>query len=237
MNYRTSGPSGGTLNTIMTSFGTLSLSEIAEATNPFTLAVSTPKDMPKSSPLRKTLGVRYVRDLGILTTAPTGMADITIVHRSSTLMPEFYGPRFYYRQSLYVRNIVLGVLAHVALMAGLALLLLPFVRSLLKTFVYTPGNGPRIDDSIEDHVEFRAIATADQSTISKRVFGKLKYTGSMYAFSGVCLAEAALVILQNEQKVRRVSGCGIVTPATLGQEYVDRLNQAGCTIETQILDS
>lgn len=151
-------------------------------------------------------------------------------------MPEFYGPRFYFRQLLRVRNALVGAVVHVGLMLGLSLLVIPFVRTLLKKFIYAPGSGPRREDSANDRVEYRAIATPDQAS-PKRVFGKLKYEGNMYAFTGMLLAEAVLVILQNEEKVKKVSRCGIVTPATLGQEFVDRLAGAGCSIETQVFDN
>jgi short subunit dehydrogenase-like uncharacterized protein len=50
------------------------------------------------------------------------------------------------------------------------------------------------------------------------------------------MAEAAMTILENEDKVRKVSRGGIVTSATLGQDYVDRLEKVGCKFESQIFD-
>lgn len=46
-----------------------------------------------------------------------------------------------------------------------------------------------------------------------------------------------MAILDNEEKVKKVSRGGIVTPATLGQEFVNRLEKVGCRIETQVFDS
>ena len=81
------------------------------------------------------------------------------------------------------------------------------------------------------------MATADQDVaLPKRAFGKLTYAGNMYAFTGVLLAEAAAVILENEEKVKKVSRCGIVTSATLGQEFVDRLEKVGCVIQTEVFE-
>jgi short subunit dehydrogenase-like uncharacterized protein len=165
------------------------------------------------------------------------MADITIVHRSSTLMREFYGPRFYFRQFVKVRNALVGVLFHFAFIIGLTLLILPPVRALVRKVVYAAGQGPRKEDSVNDRVEYRAIATADQKTAApQRVFGKFKYEGSMYALTGLLLAEAAMVILEETERVKKVSRCGIVTPATLGQPFVDRLEKVGCHVETQVFD-
>ena len=204
--------------------------------NPFSLAASAPpKDIPRDSLIEKLVGVRSIRDLGTLTTSPTGMADMAIVHRSSTLMPEFYGQRFVFRQFLYVRNAFIGLAVHVGFMLGLALLAIPPVRWLVRKFVYAPGNGPRKEDSLNDRLEYHAVATADQNTPAPpRVFGKLIFPGSMYHITGVLMAEAAMVILKEEEKVKKVSRGGIVTSATLGQDFVDRLDNVGCRIETKV---
>ena len=219
----------------------MSVTDLLSATNPFALAASTPpKDLPREPLLSTLLGVRSIRDLGTLTTSPNGLADMTVVHRSSTLTPEFYGPRFYFRQFIHVRNTLMAVLFHVGFMFGLLLLLIPFVRTLARKVVYAPGTGPKKEDGANDRVEYRAIATADQGqdvANPKRVFGKLMYSGDMYTFTGLLLAQAAMVILQNEEKVRKVSRAGIVTPAMLGQEFVDRLEAVGCLVETKVIEN
>ncbi|KAF9892436.1 hypothetical protein FE257_001544 [Aspergillus nanangensis] len=236
---KSSGASGGTLNTILTSFDALTISEVLSSTKPFALAASTPpKNVPSESFLSKVLGVRTVRDLGTLASSPTAIADIAIVHRSSTLMREFYGPRFYFRQFVRVRNNFRGVALHFLFMIGLALLCLPPVRWLLQRIIYQPGQGPTMEASQNDRVEYRAVATADDKTAApKRVLGKLKAQSGMYVFTGLLMAEAAMVILHNEEKVRRTSRGGIVTPATLGQEFIDRLENVGVTFESQVLNN
>ncbi|KAE8349986.1 Saccharopine dehydrogenase-domain-containing protein [Aspergillus coremiiformis] len=233
---KSSGASGGTLATLLNIFDNLSVFDILRAADPFALAASSPpKSVPSEPFAEKVLGVRSVRDMGTLSTAPTAIADITIVHRSSTLMPEFYGRRFHFRQFLRVRNMFIGVAIHVAFVIGLLLLLLPPVRWFLKKIIFAPGSGPRMEDSVNDRVEYRAVATADQNTSNpKRAIGKLRFQGTMYVFAGLLLAEAGMTILENEEKVKKVSRCGLVTPATLGQEYIDRLEKVGCQIETQV---
>lgn len=151
-------------------------------------------------------------------------------------MPEFYGPRFSFRQFLHVRNTLVGILFNYAFLIGTALLILPPVRWLAKKLIYAPGSGPTIESGREDRCEYRAIATPDQNT-SKRVFGKLKFQGSMYHVTGVLMAEAAMVILEHEEKVKKVSRCGIVTSAVLGQDFLDRLEKVGCSVETQVLEN
>ncbi|KAL4750464.1 hypothetical protein BDW72DRAFT_175729 [Aspergillus terricola var. indicus] len=236
--FKSSGASGGTLASILTCIEDFSGSHLLESTKPFSLAASPPpKDIPSESFMARILGVRTVRGLGTLTKSPTDFCDMTIVHRSSTLMPELYGPRFCFRQYLNVRNTFIGMLWNYAFLVGTAFLLLAPVRWLVKKVIYAPGSGPTTESGRNDGCEYRAIAIPDQNT-PKRVLGKLKYAGSsMYHFTGVLMAEAAMVILENEEKLKKVSGGGIVTPATLGQEYLDRLENIGCRVETQVLEN
>jgi short subunit dehydrogenase-like uncharacterized protein len=202
---------------------------------PFALAASTPpKDIPRESIINKLFGARWIRDLGTVTTSPSGIADITIVHRSSTLMPELYGKRFFFRQFLHVRNSVIGVVVHVGFLIGISLLMIPPIRTLVRRFIFQPGQGPTMEASKNDRLEYHAVATADQEgPAPKRVFGKFTYHGSMYVLTGLLLAEAAMTILQDEEKVKKVSRGGIVTSATLGQDFVDRIENVGCRIDTK----
>jgi short subunit dehydrogenase-like uncharacterized protein len=187
------------------------------------------------------LGVRSVSDMGTLTTSPSGLCDETIINRSSTLLPDFYGPFFSYRHYARARNAFVGAVLHYAFTISLALLLLPPVRWLVRRFVYRPGQGPAKEETRNDRVEFRVIATVDQNKGKqdkpKRVLGSLSFQGSAYELTGVTVSEAARVILEHEDEIRKISGGGgMVTTATLGQNYVDGLVNGGCRIETKLLD-
>ncbi|CAG7932398.1 unnamed protein product [Penicillium olsonii] len=231
---KSSGPSGGTLNTILTMFDWLPVSELSRSMTPFALSASpSPNKMPSETILEKVFGVRAIRDLGTVTTSPSAIADITIVHRSSSLMPELYGQKFVFRQFLSVRNALVGIALHLGFAAGLTLLLFSPVRWLLRKFVFAPGAGPSREESTNDRLEYNAIATADNAE-KQRVFGKISFAGSMYVFTGLLMAEAAMVILNEEEKIKKISRGGIVTPATLGQDYVDRLEKVGCSVETKV---
>ncbi|KAL1965705.1 hypothetical protein VTN77DRAFT_5205 [Rasamsonia byssochlamydoides] len=238
---KAAGPSGGTLNTILTIIETLKLSDLAKFADPYALAASPPpptRVAPKKSLAELILGLRSVPDLGTLTTSPSGHNDETIVNRSSTLLPDFYGPKFSYRHFLHVRNAFIGVAFHYAFIIGIALLLLPPVRWIVRRFVYAPGQGPSREESRNDMAELRTVVTAVQEGEGrpKRAVGSLSYQGGMYQLAGVTVSEAARVILEHEDEVRQVSGGGIVTTATLGQYYVDRLEKAGLRIQTKLLD-
>jgi short subunit dehydrogenase-like uncharacterized protein len=215
-------------------FDSLPISQLLKSASPFSLAASVPpKDIPSDSILQKVLGVRSISDLGAVTTSPNGLADMAIVHRSSTLMPEFYGKRFFFHQFLYVRNTLIGAIVHIGLIFALFMLMIPPVRMVLRKFITAPGQGPTVEASRNDRLEYHAIATADQEP-PRRVFGSITYEGSMYVLAGLLVSEAAMVILQEEEKVKKISRCGIVTPATMGQEYVDRLDAVGVKIQTRL---
>ncbi|KAJ5083497.1 hypothetical protein N7456_012924 [Penicillium angulare] len=235
---KSSGASGGTLNTILSIYDWLPISDLVKSFGPFALTGFGPlKHVPSEPILTKLLGVQSVPDLGTLTTSPNGIADMAVVYRSSVLMPELYGNHFVFRQKLSVRNALNGILFHIAINLFLAVLVLPPVRWLLRKVVFAPGAGPTMEDSQNDHTEYNAIATADQKTPNpKRAFGKLTYRGTMYVLTGALVSEAAMVILNEEEKVRKVSRGGLVTPATLGQDYIDRLDKVGVHIETKIWD-
>lgn len=235
---KTAGVSGGTLHSIFSNFDLLPVATLLEGFQPFSLTDSNPpSDIPSEPISQRLLGSHYVRDLGVLTTSPNGMADVAIVNRSSSLMSELYGKRFYFTQHLCVRNYLMGAAIHVGFNIFMAVLMFSPVRWLLRRSVFAPGAGPSLEDVRGDYVEFNAVATADQNTPSpKKLFGKWTYRGSQYVLTGLLVAEAAMVILKEEDKVRKVSRGGIITPATLGQDYIDRLEKVGVHIETNVLE-
>ena len=57
----------------------------------------------------------------------------------------------------------------------------------------------------------------------------------MYSVTGACLATGAIVLAREDETVGRLGG-GILTPASLGQGYVDRMREAGLVIETRLMD-
>lgn len=129
--------------------------------------------------ITKVLGVRSVRDLGILTTALQGGTDTAIVHRSWGLLN--YGPKFRFHEYQKARNHLTAVLLHFALILAGLFLATPPLRNLAKKYVYQPGDGPTEEDWKNDRFEYRAIAYPDVSTKAKeRAFCKASFEGSLY---------------------------------------------------------
>lgn len=66
------------------------------------------------------------------------------------------------------------------------------------------------------------------------MMGRMRWEGSMYYLTGVCLAEAAITIARSKTQAHELGG-GILTPATLGAPYLERLQKAGLKAEAKIL--
>ncbi len=233
-------PSGGTLATILNLFDHYSLREFAKAASPWALS---PVPGPKSSKwppfTTRLLGVRSHPDLGTLTTFIAAPGDIAIVQRTWGLQDSgrYYGPKFHFSEYMRVRNFLVGVGIHLLFAFVQIAILFPPARWLAKKFVYQPGQGASKERTKSEAIEFRAIATADQDTTNpSRAIAKFRYDGGLYYLTGIFLAEAAMVILQDEDMVRRLGG-GVLTPAMLGQPFIDRLKKAGVVYEVQLLPS
>lgn len=56
----------------------------------------------------------------------------------------------------------------------------------------------------------------------------------MYHLTGVCLAESALILAREKTHAHELEG-GILTPAALGQNYLDRLQKAGLEVEVKMM--
>ena len=137
--------SGGTLSTVLTLWDSYSLAELARTQDPWSLcSVPPPKQLDSKPLLEKLTGVRTVSDLGVLTDSIQGPADAPIVHRSWGLHDQgkLYGPNFRLSAYMKARNALTSFGFHIALTLGIAALMLPPVRWLLKYFVYQPGEGP-----------------------------------------------------------------------------------------------
>ena len=232
-------PSGGTLATVLSVFESYGLKGLARASKPWAMSpIPGPKSARPASLISRLFGVRRVRGLGILTTSIAGSTNAAIVQRSWGLINrgQYYGPKFQYKEYLTVRNILVGVFMHfVFTFSAMALFLWPF-RWLVRKLVYPPGEGASAEKSKKDVYEWRAIATADEASPDpRRAFGRCRYEGPGYYYTSLLLAEAAMVILRGERTMERLGG-GILTPATLGQPFVDRLQRAGVVLETELLN-
>lgn len=233
------GVSGGSLATALGIMDQYSLSEIRESMKPFALSPAPPPPSRPSSRslLSRLLGPFSYPSLGILTTSITSGPNVAIVHRSSGLMSQFYGKSFHYNEYMGVSSYAVGVLVHCALVFGSILVAVKPFRSLIRRFVTQPGQGPSAEATAKDSVEFRAIGVADDDNSSgkeKKAMARMRYEGGMYYFTGLLLAEGAMVLLENEDLVGQLGG-GLLTPACLGEKFIERLRNVNVKIEGEML--
>ncbi|KAI9691578.1 MAG: hypothetical protein M1822_007649 [Bathelium mastoideum] len=236
-------PSGGTLATVMSIFDKYSPSYFAKTSKPYALC---PVPPPKATNAqtkqtffgkltRSLFGARSVPDLGILTTSINGLTDRTLVYRSWGLFGSGsqYGPNFRFSPYTKASNFLQAILIHWAFQIGAIALLLKPVRWLMKKMVYAPGQGPTKEEAAKDTFVCKAIGEADTVATSRpRAMSTLEWNGSFYHLTGVFAAEAALTILRSHTTAHDLGG-GILTPATLGQSYVDNLTKAGLGLQVE----
>ncbi|KAK5174520.1 uncharacterized protein LTR77_001600 [Saxophila tyrrhenica] len=231
--------SGGSLATVMNMFESFTSSQMIKARNPWCLCpVSPPQQVPSRPLLERLTGTRSDRDMGTLTDGIQAFSDLPIVHRSWGLCDEgkLYGPKFRATAYMKSRNMITAIGFHLALVIAFSALALPPLRWLAKKFIYEPGQGPTKEQVKKDYCEWRAVANADVTDPNdpKRAQAQMKWSGSLYHFTGVCLAESAYIIAREKTLAHSIGG-GMMTPATLGAAYLDRLQKAGLELDIKSL--
>ena len=232
---KAAGPSGGTLATAMSLLENYSMSEVRTSLNPFVLSPSPPpKRQSSRSLLSRFFGPFSYPGLGIITTSITASPNVAIVHRSSGLMPQLYGPNFKFAEYMRVPSYTKGVALHFGLAFFSVLMALGPFRALIKRFIYEPGQGPAAEAIASDVLEYRAVAVADRTGPEKKAIAQFRYDGGIYFLTGVFLAEAAMVLLEEEDLVEELGG-GVLTPACLGTRYVERLQNVKIKLSGELM--
>ena len=228
--------SGGTALTILTILDSFSISEMQSAMKPYSLSSIKPSTRTPPSPLlTRLLGVRKIPELGTLTTSVTGSTNSAIVQRTWGLMDngDFYGQNFRYEEFMQVSSSITGAAFHFAFAVLPVFLLIPPIRWILKKLIPSPGQGPSVASSKTSFVEMKALGVSD-SKPEKKALATLKFKGSMYDLTARLVVEGALVLARGN--VARLLGGGCMTPAMLGQGFVDRMAEAGMEIVVEGLD-
>lgn len=231
------GPSGGTSHTVLTIIETYPLSHLAKSMAPKALCpIAPPKGKPSTNSfLSKLLGYRSVPDLGVLTSSLQAGSDIGIVYRSWGLFDSgnFYGSNFTFSEFMRARNpFTAAAFTYFLNFAMIALYLAPF-RWLLRKIAPVQGTGPSKEDTAKSVLTYKTVATVDEPQ-KRRVFSSLHYPGALYYVTGIFLTEAALVLSRGGDVLGKRLG-GMITPATLEIEYVERLQKAGVELKWGVL--
>jgi short subunit dehydrogenase-like uncharacterized protein len=244
-----SGVSGGTSLTMLELFNNYSLGHLAKSMHPYSLSPvksDNSAGSPSASFPHNLFGLLDVPELGgTQTVGLMASVDECITHRSWGLYSQTaqssndpslsYGPRFRFNEYMRASGIATGVLIKLALGTVGLLLALPPTRwilsPLIKKFVIqAPGQGPSKESMKNDFLSYRGVGIAEDG--KGKVTAKLDTAHGGYAATGITLAAAAQVILRGrleDTEAGRLGG-GILTPATLGDQYVNTLNNFGVKI-------
>ncbi|KAF2126140.1 hypothetical protein P153DRAFT_347083 [Dothidotthia symphoricarpi CBS 119687] len=238
------GVSGGTSLTVLSLFDNYSLSHLAKSMHPYSLSpikADSVVGAPKADLLHSLLGLKYVPELGgVQTTGPMAAADAPIVHRSWGLYQSdpalAYGPKFRFNEYMRASNIFSGAMIKLAFSVASIVLAIPPVRwmiaPLIKKFLIPkPGEGPTRESMKNDFISYRGVGIAEQD--KGKVTAKLDCAHGGYAATAITLSAAALLITRGNldgTEAGRLGG-GILTPATLGEQYVANLSDFGMKIQ------
>lgn len=203
--------------------------------NPWSLISKTHSIDPVSSPLlSKIFGYRRFPGLGMVTTSFLAICNESIAQRSANLQIELYGSSFNLHEYLPIDSWFRAVLVHYPTLLGLLLLALSPIRWLLKKLIPSPGTGPDLAAAGVERQTFTAVGIP-KSPEGTTVKATLHYEGSLYYCSALMGVEAASLILVDDDTPAHRYGGGILTPATLGMAYVEKLRKAGIKFNIESL--
>jgi short subunit dehydrogenase-like uncharacterized protein len=84
-------------------------------------------------------------------------------------------------------------------------------------------------------INLRVVAVADQEgPFPDRSMAELTYTGGPVQLTTILVAQLAATLLYTKNLSKR-TGCGFLTPAVLGNPYLERLSGVGVDIESSLL--
>lgn len=248
-----SGISGGTSLTMLELFNNYSLTHLAKSMHPYSLspirANSVVGNPTGSSFLSRLFGLVSIPELGGLqTTGLMASVDTCIAHRSWGLYSQTaeyadepslsYGPRFRFNEYMRAKGFIRGLVIKLALASvGLFLALPPtrwILSPLIKKFVISaPGEGPSRESMKNDFLSYKGMGVAEGG--KGKVIAKLDTAHGGYVATAITMSAAAQVILRGRMEDTEAGrlGGGILTPATLGEQYVKTLDAFGMKIQVE----
>ncbi|KAF2638497.1 hypothetical protein P280DRAFT_430814 [Massarina eburnea CBS 473.64] len=248
------GISGGTSLTILELFGNYTLKHLAKSMHPFSLSPTRPTSIPdplKGSLFYRLFGLLSIPELGgTQTTHLMAAVDECITHRSWGLYDQSakersqpslaYGEKFRFNEYMRAKTFLAGLMIKIGLGTFSLLLVLPPTRwilsPLIRRFVIpAPGEGPSKESMKNDFVSYKALGVADTPN-KEKVIAKLDCAHGGYEATGLTLSAAANLILRGrlaETEAGKLGG-GILTPATLGEQYLEQLGEFGMKIEVGV---
>ncbi|OTA52450.1 hypothetical protein K449DRAFT_457079 [Hypoxylon sp. EC38] len=229
-------PSGGTVSSLIAE-NTYDHQALEQARQPWVLS---PVEGIQTSLSTNFLGMRRDHILGLLSgSSISADQNRALVHRTWGLFRETdqdYGPNFQYNEYNKASSTVaalLGVLNTVFLNFIMKINLL---KRVAKMFLPPPGEGPDIEKTRHSPVKFEAVAIADSTddTEPPRAYASFSYPSGAYHTTALFLAQGAASLLYSRTLAGNFSG-GCLTPAFLGDDLLERLQEAGATIHINLV--
>lgn len=169
----------------------------------------------------------------MVTTSFLAICNESIAHRSSSLLPEIYGPAYNLHEYLPTTSVFAAIFTHFLTRFATLLLSFPPVLWLARYLLPKSGTGPDLATAGAERQEFRAIGSP-LGTTGDSVSARYVYEGSLYYCSALMGVEAAFSIIGEEKTSAHDIGGGILTPATLGIPFIERIRNAGVQIEVDV---
>ncbi|KAH7346305.1 hypothetical protein BKA65DRAFT_585249 [Rhexocercosporidium sp. MPI-PUGE-AT-0058] len=194
-----------------------------------------------ASSLTNRLNLRRELTLGFLTPSTTLSAQQTrvLIHRSWALLDSghYYGEDFYYNEYREVKSRE-GVREKM----GLGWVRRIYCQSQAPKGGSTSSNFSKESNSKIDsignsnNISLRAIAIAAQEgPFPDRALAEFSYAESSAHLTAAFLAQGAATILYTKGMLKRAGGGGVITPAVLGVEFLERLGSVGVEIRGELV--
>ncbi|KAF3007008.1 hypothetical protein E8E14_008705 [Neopestalotiopsis sp. 37M] len=226
-------PSGGTVESLFTKS-----KPDPKSGDPWFLSPVEGTTVPKTTNM---LGVREVPYLGLLAAGTYGARqDRAIVHRTWGLLDggRDYGVNFQYNEYASVSSTLQAV---AKMLSGLFLGLFLSLGPLARLFLPREGEGPDLEEHGKSVSELEVVAFAEderhghqQEDKKTAAVARFRFVGGPYYITAAVLAHGAASLLYKRELEGGYQG-GNLTPACLGDDFVDRLKSIGTEFEVKIL--
>lgn len=134
--------SGGSLNTVLSLIQTYGIGWILFG-NPWSLSATSQRRKPNPAPLlSRIFGYRSIPGFGDVTTSFLAICNESIAHRSSTLMPNIYGPDFNFHEYLPTTGPFAGAVTHLILRLVMLIISFPPVQWLAAKYLIPVRDRP-----------------------------------------------------------------------------------------------
>ena len=232
--------SGGSINSMCAIVGTYGNKRISEASSAFVLApkkrVAGQVQSKGVLPGLNAFGVQNLDGLGSLVISPQEQIERGIVGRSWGLFEEDegYGKNFFFSSRMRLPSSLAAWFFRTLFIFFTPLLNLSPIRTLVGKHLFPAGTGPSAEKRKRHYFKYRTIGVADtDDALRKKVEVDFEYDGCSYEFTGKTLTEAAILLLEGGTEAHRRGG-GILTPAMLGEKYVERLKRPGVDARIEV---